>query len=199
MKEFSFEYGSNRRLKAFVDDWKQHYNYKGFIVYGESGVGKTTLLKELNEQLSFSKYINGYAVGEIIYKSIKALHRSVLPVSIDTEVILIDDADEILRSEKNLYEFDKMLKRAFYRDGEDRLIICSFVNQRLAEEFATRMRYELIILKPVHPNLRIVKSKAKEVDVKLSREQLLEFSDFDTMLELRSSFVEIHGKLMEGR
>lgn len=53
------------------------------------------------------------------------------------------------------------------------------------------MEYELLYLKPVKPNHRIVRDKAEDFSIKLSGEQVHAFAELDNMFDLRMVFREI--------
>lgn len=189
--KFKFEYGNNLKLKKLVESWKKHNEYRGYCIVGASGTGKTLLLKELREELQYTEYFSGDVLIDKIYRDIRNSRTIAIPVAKDSEVILIDYLDNLAGREAATREMKWMLKKDEYSNGVRRLIICTFINEYEAEIFAQLMGYKLIYLKHVKPNRRIIKQNANVQGIRLSKTQIDDFADFDTMLELRSAFNEL--------
>lgn len=194
-KSFKYEFGRNIKLKNLVTSWKHHNDYRGFVIVAPSGYGKTTLLNGLKSELANVSFVSGYQLIEQIYYDVR-LGKLYRISNNDYEVLLIDHLDDIDGREAVTQEICYRLKwETINSKGENRLIICTFINERIAVQFAKEMNYELIFLKRVKPNLRIVKEKANEFGLKLNKTQLYGFADFDSMLALRQAFDEIHSEV----
>lgn len=192
--DFRFEFGrENLKLHKKVNAWKEKADYGGYVIVGSSGSGKTLLLKELELEIEKSEYMTGYEVLEGLYGNIReGRTNSKITNDESRECLLIDHFDDIKGKAATTDEICSMLKEAEYnKNGFKRLIICTFVNERVAERFASLMNYEILRCNHVKPNLRIVREKARDFGVHLTEERLRDYSDFDTMLELRQAFREI--------
>lgn len=190
-QQFDFEFGGNVKLKRYVDSWKKHENYRGFVIVAPSGSGKTALLHKLSLELPKVSYIMGFQLLEQMYEDIKK-GRLYRPATETYEVLLIDELDAIEGREATTNEVCYRIKRGTYNSkGDTRLIVCTFIDEKAAIDFAGRMNYELIFLKEVKPNLRIVKDKARDFAFVLDETQIRDCAQLGSMLELRCKFREM--------
>lgn len=197
---FKYEYGKNVELKKYVDSWNNHENYKGYCIVAPSGYGKTTLLKELTMQFPNTDYIAGYSVIEKLYEDARNGRLIDLAFGESSEVVLIDHLDELKGKECTMSEFCRIMRsNESNKEGEKRLIICTFIDERAAQDFAEAMDYELIYLRAVKPNRRIVREMAKIFAINLTEKQISEFAEFDDMCELRMAFRDIERDLFLGK
>lgn len=190
-RHFDFEFGGNVKLKRYVDCWKKHENYGGFVIVGPSCCGKTELLKKLSEDLPNVSYIMGFQLIEQMVDDIKRGRLYRYPIG-NYDVLLIDYLDAIGGREATTYEVCYRIKRCTYNSkGDERLIVCTFIDEKAAIDFADRMNYELIFLKHVKPNLRIIREKARDFSLKLDEAQMRDFVQLGSMFELRCKFKEL--------
>lgn len=189
MKHKEFEFGRNDKLKRRVAEWSEHENYEGYCIVAPHGCGKTSFLKMLEATLFSTEFLTGDDVIEKVYQDIRNSRRITLPVNEFAEVLLVDHLDEIDGRVATMREVCWLFKRnAINRNGDKRLIICTFVSERAATNFASKMGYELLFMKSVKPNGQIVSDVAKEYGLALSKKQINEFVKCDSMLELRNAF-----------
>lgn len=87
--------------------------------------------------------------------------------------MLIDYLDAIGGREATTNEVCSRIRRCTYNSEDDkRLIVCTFIEEKVAIDFADRMNYELIFVKHVKPNPRIIKEKAKDFSITLDDTQI---------------------------
>lgn len=192
--DFRFEFGRvNLKLYKKVNTWKEHEGYGGYVLVGPSGSGKTLLLNELGTEIEKSEYMHGYEVLEGLYGDIrKGRVNPKITIDESSVCLLIDHFDDINGKVAITDEIRRMLKRAEYnKNGVKRLIICTFVNEKVAEDFALLMNYEILRCNHVKPNLRIIREKARDFGFRLTEDRIRDYSEFDTMFELRQAFREI--------
>ncbi len=192
-EDFKFEYGGNVKLKKKVAAWEAHQDYKGYCIAAPSGYGKTTLLKELGNKLVGTNYIPGFRVLEDLCEDVrKGITSPVLRIDSDCECIFIDHLDIMRGKQTTTQEIGWMLKRSeCMTEDKKRLIICTFIDGEIAEEFSDFMDYELIFIKPVKPNLRIVREKARDFSIKLPKNKVYDYAGLDSMFDLKMAFREI--------
>lgn len=192
--DFKFEYGRvNHKLHTKVLEWEKHELFGGYVIVGPSGSGKTLLLKELEKELDKTAYVQGYDVLEGLYNNIrKGCVNPKLAIPKDSNCILIDHLDDIAGKVATTDELCRMIKKVEYdKDGNKNLIICTFVDERVAKVFANLMNYEVLYVKHVRPNIRIVRDKEREFEIDLGGDRIRDFAELDTMFELRQAFREI--------
>jgi len=69
-KQFEFEFGGNIKLKKYISSWKKREKFKGFVIVGNSGSGKTSLLNALCMELKNAFLIDGNQLLEEMHKTI---------------------------------------------------------------------------------------------------------------------------------
>lgn len=108
------------------------------------------------------------------------------------ECIFVDCFDNIAGKQAATNEVKRILRNSEYNEsGNKGLIICVFVDEKVAENFAMLLNDELIYVEHVNPNLRVVRDKTKEFDIRLSDNRMRKYAKFDAMFELRQAFREV--------
>lgn len=191
--DFEYEFGKeNRKLQKKVTAWKERREYSGYVIVGPSCSGKTLLLKKLAAEIEKTEYMAGYEVVERLGAELMTSNRNpVIAKEESSECLLIDHFDELNGMRATMNEICRMLKEdEWNKDGNKRLIICTFVNEALAETFAVLMGYEILRCNHVKPNLRSVRENAKKFGISLTEGQIRSYADCDTMFALRQAFRE---------
>lgn len=201
---FKYEFGWNLKLKKYVKSWIKQEKSGGYVLVGPSGCGKTTLFRMLYLRMDKVSYFMGDELLDQIYTELRSGQlykksfsdgfadnedKDIFP---DVRVLLLDDLDFVTGRGETTKELYRRLRACDGNgNGEEWLVICSFVERKRAVEFATEMGYEVIDVKEVKPNIRIVKEKMKECGMKLNKAQIRDLANAENMFDLRCRFRKI--------
>ncbi len=167
-EELPYEFGDNSKLKQLIEAWRRHKDYGTYILTGPSGCGKTLLLRELQKELEKSEYLTGEAVLDKIFECIKEQRMISLPINEQSQVIFIDMLDVLKGRRATQEEFVSLLHQySNTRNGEKRLVICTFEDKKLAELFAKRAGFPLVSMEHVRPNKRLSENYERALIYKL--------------------------------
>lgn len=191
--QLTFEFGNNFKLRKSFFHWKNHKDYKGFVIVSPSGNGKTTFLKMVQAKLTETEivFLNGYEFLEQIIYDIRngSFYTSKTSSDFEHNALLVDHLDDIISCE-SAFEIVccKLRNIENNKPQNTQLIICTFIDKNLAFAFAKKMNYELLSLREVKPNIRIVKKAAKMFDLNdLSFTETFSLLKSRTMFELRKN------------
>jgi len=188
---FKYEFGSeNQELYRKMINW-ENGERGGYVLCGQTGVGKTTFIKELVKHIPNVKIFQGEAVVEKMINKLKEEQIPRLCVDENVECIIVDHFSNIADKEYTIQGVSELIHaEENCSKNKKRLIICSFTDEKLAERFSKLMNYELIHIKHVKPNASIVENKVEEYQLKVVPEDAYKV---ETMLELHKFLMKCKG------
>lgn len=173
-----FLYGNqNKKVKKLANQW-QDGNYEAFGVYtlvAAPNSGKTTFLETL--KFDDVRWINGEELDEIIKGYIGG--NDFEP---SEDIVFFEDIDYLVTNEYKAKAFIDLLKALRMNSyGEKRLIICSLNNKKNLVNF---LDFPVLYLEPIRISKKLVKEKAKVMNVKLTLEEIEALSTLESIVDV---------------
>lgn len=177
----NFIYGRQNKLaRKYQTHWQEGKDFGIYFITGRSGNGKTTFLRSLFEP----EKVRWYTKREIEQMIVDGINDEDKLQGAETAIAFIEFLDDVFVSDYSISLVKKMLQRWEYdQDGEKRLILCTFVDERNAKRMGG---YPVIKINPVKICKSVVIAKAQELCIDISHEQLCNLSEMESMIEVVS-------------